>query len=161
MGNAWFVKKAVKAESPKEAFAILGQTELSTTAIVETEEIPECGSGEGTIELVSYEPNELRYKYSCEKDELAVFSEVFYPRGWHAYLDGDASADVPVFCADWTLRAAVLPAGEHELTMRFDSKAYSIGAKISKASSLLLFMMLVLCFIPIVNARKEKLKDEK
>ncbi len=161
LGNAWFVKQAVKAESPKEAFAMLGSVDLSATAIVEAQEIPTSGSGEGIIELVSYKPNELCYKYSCASDEIAVFSEVFYPKGWHAYLDGDKSADVAVFCADWTLRAAVLPTGEHELTMRFDPKSYSIGAKISKASSLLLFMMLVLCFIPIINARKQKLKYEK
>ena len=151
-GNAWFVDKVAAAASPDEEIALIGAADLGSTAVIgkdyiaNTEGVTLSGSEDGTIELVAYTPKSLRYRYSYPEDGLAVFSEVFYPRGWKAVVDpeGDSSIEVPVFRADWTLRAAVLPKGEHELLMTFDPESYRTGAAISKASSAILLILLAL-----------------
>ena len=95
----------------------------------------------GRIEMTHYSPNELRYRYASAADRVAVFSEIYYPSGWTAALED--GTPVRLFRADWTLRAAVLPAGEHELVMRFDPPAYRMGARVSRASSLVLLLLLL------------------
>ena len=150
-GPAWFVSDAVEAVSPDEEILLSGEVDLRTTAVLETEKYaraydPLSGKndipGDPAISLVSYTPNELTYTYSLPGDALAVFSEIYYP-GWNAWLDGDRDKAVEVLRADWTLRAAVLPAGDHTLTMRFEPTSYKTGARISRASSILLILLLV------------------
>ncbi len=109
-----------------------------------------------TIELISYSPNELRYRYNLTTDALTVFSEVFYPEGWDAWLDGDKSRSVDIFRADWVLRAAVLPAGSHELTMRFEPKTITGSAAVSRASSISLIVLLLLVAAGMVCVKKEE-----
>ena len=102
--------------------------------------------------LASCAGNELHYQYSTPTDRLAVFSEIYYPNGWKLTLlpeDGAASAPVelPLFRADWTLRAALLPAGSHQLVMTFFPESYRIGATISRVASLTLLLLLVAAIV--------------
>ena len=104
------------------------------------------------ITLTSYAPNELHYQYTAATDRLAVFSEIYYPNGWKLTLlpeDGAASAPVelPLFRADWTLRAALLPAGSHQLVMTFLPDSYRVGATISRVASLTLLLLLVAAIV--------------
>ena len=147
-GNAWFVDGTVAAGSPDEALALVGATDLRHGAVLEPADagaaaafgVPAPGD---TISMTSYAPNELHFRYSTSGDRLAVFSEVYYPEGWHAWL-ADTGAEVPVLRADWILRAAVLPAGDHELVMRFDPKSVSESAAVSRASSIGIIVLLLL-----------------
>ena len=106
------------------------------TAPVPAAVIPD-GAGD-RIGLASYAPNELHYSYTAASDRLAVFSEIWYPNGWKATVDG---APLELLRADWTLRAAVLPAGEHEVVMTFLPDSYRTGAAISRWTSLLLLLL--------------------
>ena len=72
-----------------------------------------------------------------------MFSEVYYPEGWHASL-ADTGEEIPVLRADWILRAAVLPAGEHDIVMRFDPPSITKSVTISRASSIGLIILLLL-----------------
>ena len=101
--------------------------------------------------MTSYAPNELRYHYSASTARTAIFSEIYYPDGWTATVDG---APLDLFRADWIFRAANLPAGEHDIVMRFEPKAYSIGAKASRASSMTLFILLVLSIAGLIFSRR-------
>lgn len=92
------------------------------------------------IDLVSYAPNRLKYHYTATEDALAVFSEIYYPDGWHATVDGEP---LELFCADWTLRGALLPAGEHDIEMYFLPDSYRVGAAVSRISSVLLLLLLL------------------
>lgn len=103
-----------------------------------TEEGP--GMTEDIIEMTSYAPNRLRYHYSAAADRVAVFSEIYYPDGWHATVDGES---LELFCADWTLRGALLPAGEHNIEMYFMPDSYRVGASISRITSILLILLLL------------------
>ena len=148
-GPAWFVDSVVEAASPDEEIALLGSVDLKHVAVTATESA--CHSEPGLLALAtdssdaivleSYAPNELHYKYTAATDRLAVFSEIYYPNGWKASVDGQP---VELIRADWTLRAALLPAGEHEVVMTFLPDSYRKGAAISRASSILLLLLLVL-----------------
>lgn len=171
-GNAWFVSEVIPAATPSEELDLLGSTDLRCSAVVGADYIEKaaavCGvqasasdagaadaagitlsgddfaDSQNSIELIYYSPNELRYRYNLTGDALAVFSEVFYPEGWDAWLDGDPSRSVDVFRADWVLRAAVLPEGSHELTMRFEPQTIRGSVAVSRASSAGLIVLLLL-----------------
>ena len=147
-GPAWFVTDYVTAATPDQEIALLGEVDLRTTAVL-TQEIPdqvgddEKGTGnleQGIIDITSYAPNRLKYHYAAPSDALAVFSEIYYPDGWHATVDGEP---LELLRADWTLRAALLPAGEHDVEMYFMPDSYRVGAAVSRASSILLILLLL------------------
>jgi uncharacterized membrane protein YfhO len=104
------------------------------------------------IEFVSYQPDELVYKYSAKEEKLAVFSEIYYPAGWKCFIDGKESRH---FRADYILRAMILPAGDHEVKFQFRPSSYINGNKISLASSVLLILLAAGYFI-----RENKLKSK-
>lgn len=147
MGNAWFVDNVVFAESADAEIALLGSVDLHEAAVVGSD-FSECVAGySGTsdesesIELTSYAPNALTYEYETSSERLAVFSEIFYPDGWTATVDGQ---ELPLLRADWTLRAAMLPAGKHIVEMRFEPASYAVSSNISRASSILLLILFLL-----------------
>ncbi|MDD6253724.1 MAG: hypothetical protein PUA96_06750 [Bacteroidales bacterium] len=165
MGNVWFVGSASVAESAEEEIGLLGNVDLGNVAVLgpdfrqAAELFPAIdGAADGmaardTIYMTSYAPNELRYHYRLSSDKVAVFSEIYYPSGWKAWLDsGDAGSgkaspdkqEIGIFRADWTLRAAALPAGEHDLVMRFEPESYVLSANVSRASSALLLLLVLL-----------------
>ena len=155
LGNAWFVDEVVPAATPDEEIAFLGSVDLRRQAVVGAD-MPAVKAAPAdtadTIVLTSYAPNELRYHYSASADRLAVFSEIYYPDGWKAQVDG---TPVEVLRADWTLRAAQLPAGDHELVMRFEPDSYRIGANVSRASSIVLLILLLLSVGGLFLSSKE------
>lgn len=112
---------------------------------------PVNGQAADFIQMTSYAPNELRYHYSAAAARTAIFSEVYYPDGWTATVDG---APLDLFRADWVFRAANLPAGEHEIVMRFEPMVYTVGENASRASSLALFFLLALSLACIAVTRK-------
>ena len=112
-----------------------------------------------TITLTHYAPNELRYAYRTDIQRPAIFSEIYCPMGWKAWIEPAGSygevrdghyqptaSAVPLelFRADWILRGAVIPAGEGQLIMRFEPDSYQVGMTISRASSIALILLLLL-----------------
>ena len=158
LGAAWFVDSVVEADSPEEEIDLLGEVDLASEAILETAGqdvavIPDLigdPSEEDSIELLTYSPNELFYHYSIEEPRLAVFSEIYYPDGWSATVDEEP---VDIYRADWTLRAALLPAGEHDLVMYFAPASYRTGSLISAIASIsLLLLLLALLLVGLKSA---------
>ena len=173
LGAAWFVDSVVPASSPDEEIALLGSADLRRQAVIDaslalsmtascpseaagdlktachSEERSDEESSSDRIIMTSYAPNRLVYNYSAASDRLAVFSEIYYPDGWHATVDGQP---LDLLRADWTLRAALLPAGAHEVEMTFLPDSYRTGAAISRVASITLLLMLLLAlgwlFIP-------------
>lgn len=164
LGPAWFVSSVASAATPDEEIALIGSADLTSTAIVGKDFQPiNLSTAEAedssSIELVSYAPNELRYRYSSSRERLAVFSEIYYP-GWKIVSFDGASPkeEIPVIRTDWTLRGAVLPAGEHEIVMRFLPDSYRVGANASKASSiaLIILTLLALCGMAVPKMKKRQ-----
>ena len=166
-GNCWFVDSFVPAETPDDEIALLASTDLRTTAVIGDDfawaqkdfgELHADGSSDdGVIALTHYAPNELRYSFSTDRERAVIFSEIYYPKGWKAWIEpagtyGEVrnghyqpTADgrpVDIFRADWMLRGIFIPSGEGQIVMRFEPESYQIGEDISMASSILLILLL-------------------
>jgi len=145
-GNAWFVDNYIIAENADEEIDLLNKYNLKQSAVVDKRfEQQLTGYQFGidstaNIKLTHYKPNELKYKFNSGKNQLAVFSEIYYEKGWNAYVDEKLT---PHFRTDYVLRAMIIPAGKHEIVFKFEPKVYSIGESISLISSLLLIILLI------------------
>ncbi|MGM1054278.1 MAG: YfhO family protein [Bacteroidota bacterium] len=144
-GNAWFVYNIKWVENPNEAILSLGESKLDSTAIINVEyknlvptDLETDPSAE--IELISQQPNELVYKSKSSKEQLAVFSEIFYPNGWKTYIDGKESVH---FRVNYVLRGMMIPAGEHEIRFMFEPEVVKTGSIISLLASILLGLLLL------------------
>ena len=146
LGHAWFVEEHEMVANADEEIAALTAFFPEKTAIVDQrfsanlEGFTHAADSNARIELTEYQPNKLKYSYSSASDQLTVFSEIYYDKGWNAYLDGKK---VDHFRVNYVLRAMVVPAGNHEIEFRFEPKVYAVGEKVSFAGSLLLILMLV------------------
>jgi hypothetical protein len=146
LGNAWFVEKPVIAENANMELAYVNRIDPSIEAVIDARFRDQVtGSSyqlnaNDTIALVSYQPNELEYKYTAEGERFAVFSEIYYPAGWKCYIDG---AESEYFRANYVLRGMILPEGTHQVKFTFAPSSYIIGNKISLASSVLLVLITV------------------
>ena len=92
-----------------------------------------------TISLTSYAPNRLVYESSSETVQLAVFSEIYYPKGWTVTIDGKEASHMR---ANFVLRSMLIPAGHHEIVFSFRPDSYYTGNKIAIAGSWILFLLL-------------------
>ena len=136
MGNAWFVDSVLLVDTPDEESEALRTLNLRTTAVADKTFAdmldvtkPECSSlmafDEDRISLTSYKPNELIYDSQNERNKVAVFSEIYYPHDWHLYIDGE---EAPIARVNYTLRAAVIPAGIHTVRMVFEPQVLGLDA---------------------------------
>jgi uncharacterized membrane protein YfhO len=144
-GNAWIVSNIDWVSTPNEEIKAIENTDVKTTAIVNDEFKNVIGdfkpsASKGTIQLASYKPNELIYNFNSSKEELVVFSEIWTSKGWTMWIDGN---ETPLIRADYILRAAVVPAGNHEIMMRYEPKVWKVGNTIQLVSSLILILGLL------------------
>lgn len=121
LGNAWLVKDIRRVASADEEIMAIAEIKPQNTAILRTKYAEMAGSlpanaGNGSIRLKSYDPEKLVYDYNSTSENLAVFSEIWYPKYWKLSIDGKETA---LLRANYALRAAKIPAGKHEITMEF------------------------------------------
>ncbi len=159
-GPVWFVESFIPAETPDEEIALIDSVDIRRTAVIGSDfaeartGFAECAADSpaaDSIRMTSYAPNELHYHYSASAPRTAIFSEIYYPHGWTATVDG---SPLELFRADWVFRAANLPAGEHDIVMRFEPKIYAVSEKASRASSLTLFILLALSLAGVALIRQ-------
>ena len=94
-----------------------------------------------SIKLVKYAANELQYQFESSKTQLAVFSEIFYDKGWKASID---DKEVKIGRANYLLRALEVPAGKHTIKFKFEPQSYILGSRISSIASGLLLVLLAI-----------------
>ena len=153
LGNSWFVDNIKYASSPQEEFDYLLDYNFSaqSTAILNNKDKSHISQSNyisnqlDTIYLTKYTPNELHYKSKTETVRLAVFSEVYYPKGWTAYIDGKK---VSHFCVNYILRALEVPKGEHTITFKFEPNSFHVGNNIALASSIIFVLTFISLFFP-------------
>ncbi len=142
-GNAWFVENIKKVSTNDEEMDALSSINPLNTAIIHAEF--ETGlynynfgkSADAEIKLTYFAPDALTYTSSNTQDGLALFSEVIYPNGWKAYIDGEPAE---IFRANYILRAIKIPAGERQIEMRFEPSTYGFGEGVSMAGSILFIL---------------------
>jgi hypothetical protein len=146
-GNAWFVSDVKFVENADEEMQSLTGFNSRYEAIVDKKFKANFKSDKvvldstANIELTHYQANELRYISNNANDGVAVFSEIYYPKGWHATIDGK---EVEISRADYVLRTLWIPKGKHEIVFRFQPEIIATGDKLMLGSNILLFGLLLL-----------------
>ncbi|MFD1315593.1 YfhO family protein [Namhaeicola litoreus] len=155
-GNAWFVNKVKLVDSANEEILSLDSLKTKEEVVVHREyenlmgELNKQKDSSATITLIDYAPNKLEYKSSSIKDQLAIFSEVYYKNGWNAYVDGVIQ---PHFRANYVLRGMNIPAGNHTVLFKFEPKIIRTGTTISLISYLA-FVFLTIAGYFLLKKRK-------
>ncbi|MFM2266879.1 MAG: hypothetical protein RL757_320 [Bacteroidota bacterium] len=148
LGNAWFVRDVKLVNSPDEELDAVGNIDPRTTVVMQKSNAEAIGAtstnydSTATIKLTEYTPDKMSYEFSSKTEQIAVFSEVFYPKGWKMSIDGQPAKDFVK--ANYLVRAAKLPAGTHKLEMIYEPAAYYTGEKLSMVASLLVLVSLFL-----------------
>lgn len=157
LGNAWFVSDYKIIENADEEILAIRSFDSRVMAIIDKrfEDFVQnktfLNQKTGNIVLTDYQPNNLKYSFNSTSERLTVFSEIYYDKGWNAYVDG---VKVPHFRVNYILRALVIPEGSHQIEFKFEPKSYFFGTKISYISSTLL--LLVMLIYIIIEFRKGK-----
>lgn len=155
LGAAWFVKGVRFENGPKEEMAALDNLNTKDSAVAD-KSFSNVLKGtfsfdsSATINFVKNENDSVRYTSNASTDQLAVFSEVYYDKGWNAYVDGK---QVPYAKVNYVLRGMVVPAGEHTIEFKFEPKSHATGWMLTNICS---FIMLLLLFVAIVIELKNK-----
>jgi hypothetical protein len=162
LGNAWFVEKPLLVNDANEEIGMLRKFDPAKDAIIDKKFSGQVSgssypvTGTDTIELTSYKPNELIYKYSAQGEKLVVFSEIYYPAGWKCFIDGKESQH---FRTDYILRGMVVPAGQHEVRFSFEPASYITGNKVSLASSIILILLIGGYLVSYFMKKEEKITE--
>jgi uncharacterized membrane protein YfhO len=146
MGNAWFVDSIVITHTPNEECDALNTINIKNTAVLDaifSDFVKDFISGKDSaaiVELISYHPDRIEYKSHSNTNGIIVFSEIYYPYGWTAYID-----DKPVehFRANYTLRGLPVPAGDHSIRFEFRPTNYDKYEKISFAFVFILYSAII------------------
>ena len=175
-GNAWIANDILWVDTPNEEIDAIATTDVQHTAILNREFEGKVGEYQFTdsitpqIEMVEYKPNRVTYNFKSALrpfDEpqgpqaqgpetanyLVVFSEIWTEKGWKMTIDGQ---EQPLLRADYLLRAAMVPAGEHEIVMTYAPKAYTVGNRVQFVSSLIMILGLVAALFFTFKPKKEE-----
>ena len=145
-GPAWFVDNVLPAENVNEEIQLLDSLDTKKIAVINKDFLSKIPNEKiqrdstATIDLFSFQPNHLVYETSTKTPQLAIFSEVYYPQGWNAYINGKPAE---YFRADYVLRAMVIPPGNNKIEFKFEPKVIQTGSTISLASSLVFVLILL------------------
>jgi len=136
-GNAWFVKNIKFVNSANAEIKALDSLNTKNTVVIGKRKLPENinfnieQDSTATIQLTNYDVTNLSYQTKTEKEQFAVFSEIFYKDGWNAYIDKKL---VPHYQVNYVLRGMKIPAGNHKIEFKFEPKVIQRGGFISLAS---------------------------
>ena len=162
-GAVWFVDEIRSVDTPNEEIDALSTIDLKRAAVAEAAFAQmltgENKASEGDkIEFVEYKPNKLTYKSNLGSERIAVFSEIYYPHGWHMYVDG--KEELQIARVNYMLRAARVPAGEHELTMVFDPDAVRKGDLLSIGCMVIFLLTLLAALAMAYRGRRKTTEAE-
>ncbi len=173
LGNAWFVNEIKWVKSAEEEITALNAPSLqnpsdfsrgnfnpSETAVIREDfknqiQVSNLNKESGSIQLQSYAPNRLVFTTQNQEDGLAVFSDIYYPIGWTATIDGK---EVPILRANYVLRALEIPKGTHEIEFYFRPDSFEIGERISLFGSITLTLLIGFGVFTEIRRRKTENK---
>tara|TARA_B110000008_G_scaffold163016_1_gene163410 strand:+ start:2783 stop:5158 length:2376 start_codon:yes stop_codon:yes gene_type:complete len=143
MGNAWFVNEINTVADADAEIAALNGFNPENTAIIDVrfseQMIDGLDNTGASISLIEYKPNYLKYNSNSSKNGIAIFSEIYYDKGWNAYVDGELK---PHFRANYVLRGMQIPAGNLIVEFKFEPAVYHISERIALTSSIILLLLL-------------------
>lgn len=157
MGNAWFVDNLRFVENADEEIEALSALDLRREAVADKKFMSSLADfnfspvdSASTIRLVDYDSDFLTYAVDAKKEELAIFSEIYYPKGWQITIDGQPAE---MLRANYTLRALPIPAGQHTVEFRFDPQSIKVTDGIAYSALFLMLMTSILLIYTIFKQR--------
>ncbi|WP_340074017.1 YfhO family protein [Leptobacterium sp. I13] len=163
-GNAWFVTDKKTVNTADEEIKALKELDTKTEIVLNKNDVPEEvilkeyeRDTTATIELVSYHPDALIYESETTLPQLAVFSEVHYPKGWQVFIDGNP---IEHFRANYVLRAMEIPEGKHTIHFKFDPEVVKTGSVITLTGSII-FGILLIGGLYMQWIKREKVPEDK
>lgn len=157
MGNAWFVDNLRFVENADEEIEALSALDLRREAVADKKFMSLLADfnfspvdSASTIRLVDYDSDFLTYAVDAKKEELAIFSEIYYPKGWQITIDGQPAE---MLRANYTLRALPIPAGQHTVEFRFDPQSIKVTDGIAYSALFLMLMTSILLIYTIFKQR--------
>lgn len=158
-GNAWFVENIKWVNSADEEILALKSIDPLKTAVINTrfenylKNFKHSAENSGSITLDSYKPDQTIYSVTVKKDQLAVFSEIYYEGGWKAFIDGEPANLVR---ADYILKALVIPEGTHTVEFKFEFDQFKTVKSISFAGSILVALLIISTIVYYINQERKK-----
>lgn len=149
-GNVWFVNTLKKVQNATQEMNTLDSLDTKTTAIVDVNMFSELENfsiqkdSTASISIEKYAVTSLTYQSTSQKEQFAVFSEIYYDKGWNAYIDGKL---VPHYSVNYVLRGMKIPAGNHRIEFKFEPKVIQQGSLISLVSYGLLIFIFLFWFV--------------
>lgn len=161
MGACWFVNNIKYVNGPVEEMNALTNFNPAQTAVVDASFKTIAGSisasdNSASIHMASYDNDDVKYTSQSATNKLAVFSEVYYPAGWNAYLDGKKTEYCKV---NYVLRGMNIPAGKHTIEYKFEPAVYFKGQVFNYTAFALLLLTIVVAVFYAV--RKQKIHSLK
>lgn len=159
LGHAWFVKGIRYEKDAGDVMKAMNQFSPADTAIIEEQYKPAITfapvyDSTASITQVINDNDIIRYRSNSNTNQLAIFSEIFYDRGWTATIDGK---EAPIVKANYVLRGLAIPAGNHEIVFEFKPASYYNSAKIAVITSAPIWILLILAaFFSLRKKREEK-----
>ena len=146
LGPVWFVQTVKYAATPKAVMDDLTGLDTKDTAVLFTKDqgkaVYDAASAGDTISLQKADNDEMIYQSQTSGKRFAVFSEVFYDRGWHAYID-DTDTETPIIRTNYVLRGLSVPAGKHTIRFTFHPASFYIGKTLQMLAGLVLLLLLI------------------
>ena len=145
LGQAWFVKYISYVSNPAAAMKALNNFNPKDTAIVEDKfktviAAEPVADSTASIRLVYNDNDEIKYQSSSKNNQFAVFSEIFYDRGWKATIDGQ---ETPIIQTNYALRGLAIPAGNHTILFEFRPASYYNSLKAAVGASAFVWLLLI------------------
>ena len=147
-GNVWFIKNVKTVANSDEEITGLATVNTKSEIIVQQKNkelapVSNTYKGDGNIKLNSYKANHLVYESDSKDKNFAVFSEIYYPKGWNAYIDG---ALTPHTCVNYVLRGMEVPAGKHKIEFKFEPNTYKTANTVALIGSIIALLSIVIGF---------------
>jgi hypothetical protein len=157
-GSCWLVSALHFVNNADQEMAALDSLNLKDTAVVENlykDRIPFMPVKDSTasVSLIENQNDNISYRFSARSNQFVVFSEIYYDKGWNAFIDGKPT---PYCKVDYVLRGMAVPAGEHVIEFRFEPKSYVMGNRISVWAAILTYLLLIVAALQVAGIIKPK-----
>jgi len=163
LGNCWLVKEVKFVKNADEEMRALNSFDPMQVAFVDERykaAVPFSPVYDSTasIKLIENKNDEISYQFNAASNQFAVFSEIYYPHGWEAYIDGKKTA----YCkTNYALRGLAIPAGKHTIEFKFDPVSVSKGEQISRYTNIFSVLFVLFCFFMVWKNRKKTTESLK
>ncbi|KEO72376.1 YfhO family protein [Anditalea andensis] len=151
MGEGWFPENIITVNNNDEEITLLNEANIRNSATLNTQEFGQAHSGIGEVRLKHYQPNQISYIIEASQGGLVVFSEIYYPKGWKASINGN---DVEILRVNYLLRGLSVPDGSSEVIFRFEPDGYYTTTSLMVILQYIILLLLIGSII--VNVKQIK-----